>query len=74
MPNTNNLPSIVYLNKRYNAWMMDAHKWAADKGWIEGKDYYEIISEVAYWTLFDSGKRSPEAPVYFVKDNLTGHK
>lgn len=68
MPNDKNLPSIIYLNKRYDVWMRDALDWAEQKGWVEGKDYYEIISEVAYWKLFDNGLRSPEAPVYFVKD------
>lgn len=68
MYNPKNLPSIVYLNKMYDVWMRDAHKWAEDKGWKQGVDYFEIISEVAYWRLFEDGKRSPEAPVYFVKD------
>lgn len=73
MTNPRNLPIIVYLNKQYDVWMRDALQWARNRGWEEGRDYFELISEVAYWRLFHDGKRSPETPVYFVKDIITKH-
>lgn len=73
MPNLNNLPNVVYLNKSYDVWMRDAATWVENKGWIKDKDFYQVISETAYWMLFDNGRISQDTPVYFVKDILTQH-
>ena len=61
-------PYIVYLNKSYNVWMRDAHKWAQDNH-IE---YQEILSEVVFWAYLDKGLLDG-IPVLFCKDIITQH-
>ena len=46
-------PYIVYLNKSYDVWMRDAHKWAEDNNMVKDIDYQEIISEVVFWAYMD---------------------
>ena len=61
-------PYIVYLNKTYDVWMRDAHKWAEDNN----VEYEEIISEVAFWVYIEKGLLIGK-PVIFVKDIITLH-
>lgn len=65
-------PYIVYLNKSFNVWMMDAYKWAQDKGWEKGVHYENILSEVTFWRYVEMGMVEGR-PVYFVKDIITDH-
>ena len=54
---------IVYLNKTYDVWAMDAHTWA-EKNNLPTDN---IISEVVFWHYMDKGLLEGK-PVYFCKD------
>lgn len=66
------LPYVVYLNKTYDVWMRDAHKWCTDQGWEEGRDYEAIISETIFYWMREK-RKGLGAPFYFVQDILTSH-
>jgi len=56
---------VVYLNKSYGVWAMDAHTWA-EKNNISVPDQ-NIISEVVFWHYMEDGHLDGK-PVYFCKD------
>ena len=65
-------PYIVYLNKSYDVWMRDAHKWAEDNNMVKDIDYQEIISEVVFWAYMDKDLLI-NTPVLFCKNIITQH-
>ena len=62
---------VVYLNKTYDVWARDAHKWAEDNN-IPVKDE-NIISEVVFWNFMERGLLD-KAPIYFCKDIQDGRE
>jgi len=63
---------IVYCNKSHDVWARDAYEWAKSRDWEEGKDYKEILSQMAFNVYLDKGLLDG-VPIYFVKDILTNH-
>ena len=64
-------PYLIYLNKTYNVWAMDAYKWMKENQYIED-DFKEIFSEVVFWHYLEDGLLE-NRPIFFVKDILTNH-
>lgn len=63
-------PYIVYLNKAYDVYAMDAYAWAKKNNITLPEDSYNyVISEKIFWFLLEEGHLDGK-PVYFCKDKL----
>jgi hypothetical protein len=63
---------VIYLNKSYGTWMMDASRWAEINN-IRPTEITEIISETCMWVYIEKGLLNG-ATLYFVKDIITNHQ